>query len=512
MSAVVAKNTMAKAISLGLKTIIALGLVPFLIHHLGKQTYASWILAATFAISGYLSLFTLGLQGAVVKFVANYRINRDHEQIRETVSAALAVYAAGAVLASACLATFNYWFAARLFHIPENQIHDFHLLLWLLSAQILIDLPALALDGMILGFERYDLESWIDLGRSIAFAVGTVWLLDNGADVIALGYLSLGLSIGVAVAWLCICRRLMPSLRPKLPIRRATAKKIFGFSSKLFVIRLAAVVYNQMDKALLAAFLVSTVVADYDVAYRIQAPSMLLMGLLPSVLLGSVSATFARGGATEVGKLYLRCCRYAGALALPPAVITAVLARPVIVFWIGPAYAADAQLVFLFIAHILIWLPASVGWNTLVGSRYIDQVTWIGLGSTAVNLAASVLLVHPLGAAGVLWGTLIGDGIASIFYIRLLSRAFSINVRKWMADILGPAYGAATLGGLAAWGFLEVHAPQSLIQVALYACVGEVLALTAFVTLGISSSERGRLMQFGRSVIGTRLAPANANN
>jgi O-antigen/teichoic acid export membrane protein len=94
--------TMARNLStryLAIAAEIALGLVmlPFNLAHLGKAAYGLWTLMAS--ITAYFSLLDLGYSGALVKFVAQYRSQRDAKGLNEILSTIFYVFAACSITA-----------------------------------------------------------------------------------------------------------------------------------------------------------------------------------------------------------------------------------------------------------------------------------------------------------------------------------------------------------------------------------------------------------------------------
>src|SRR5262245_42132165 len=75
----------------GTGTSLAVGLwtVPFLIHRLGTDTYALWILIG--AITDYFGFVDLAIRHSVGRYVAFHRARDDRHAIDTTVSSALAV-------------------------------------------------------------------------------------------------------------------------------------------------------------------------------------------------------------------------------------------------------------------------------------------------------------------------------------------------------------------------------------------------------------------------------------
>jgi len=89
-----ATNSLGKAIALGTWFV----LTPFILGRLGPVSYGVWVLVGSIGAYGYL--LDLGVAGAVVKYVAEFRARGDWAQAHAVVAAAWRVYAVLGVVAS----------------------------------------------------------------------------------------------------------------------------------------------------------------------------------------------------------------------------------------------------------------------------------------------------------------------------------------------------------------------------------------------------------------------------
>src|SRR4029450_7286479 len=72
---VVAHNVSTRYLAYFIDAIVGLVMLPFNLHHLGMAAYGLWMLTSSFTV--YLSMLDLGYGGALVRFVAQYRAQRD---------------------------------------------------------------------------------------------------------------------------------------------------------------------------------------------------------------------------------------------------------------------------------------------------------------------------------------------------------------------------------------------------------------------------------------------------
>ena len=71
-------NTVANYVGKGITLLTWFFLTPYILTHLGPSMYGLWVLVGS--IAAYGSLLDLGLAGALIKYVAEYRAREQHER------------------------------------------------------------------------------------------------------------------------------------------------------------------------------------------------------------------------------------------------------------------------------------------------------------------------------------------------------------------------------------------------------------------------------------------------
>jgi O-antigen/teichoic acid export membrane protein len=195
-------------------------------------------------------------------------------------------------------------------------------------------------------------------------------------------------------------------------------------------------------------------------------------------------------------ELLLRGTRYTLALSLPVTIAAMILARPLLIGWVGAKYASFAGPAQLFLTYQLVTCTATIANTMLVGMGRVRATTTYVSIAVVINLAISIALVHPLGVSGVIIGTLVGYGITGPLYIRLVLRELSMGfgefVRRAIVPIVPWAAIFAILVGLTSHFF----PPGSLVTVAL-CCIPAGLVYTAgIIRYAMAAQERAALLGF----------------
>lgn len=491
----VGRNVIAGFISLFLRIGVSLILTPYLIMRLGKDSYGVWTICLSFSISGVFSLFSLGLQGGLVKYVAEYHALERFRELNEVFTSTVAIYAGMAVIGAIGLFCGAGKFAHSVLTVPHDQMAVVTILLRILAMQILFELPALAADAVIAGMQRFDLLGLLETVRFLVLSALIVIMVQFTKDLVYLGLVAAGVAVVYSLLLAFFAKRILPELRLVRRISREVFGRMVRYTGNLFLLRINAVVYNNMDGLLIGALVTTTAVTDYDIANRIHGIVVTVMGVAPMVVLPAASSFAGKDDAESLRKLVIMGTKYTMALTLPLCLIVGVLAEEIIRFWISPAFVGNAVLVRLFLVYLLFWPIQGVGWNMLIGVGETDTLTRIQVVSVCVNLVITTMLLRYIGTAGAMIGTVLGNLVAFIPYLRLILRRFDVEPWEFWSEAVWKTYPQAVL--VAALLAIVVHyrAAASLVEVIGYMCLALACFYLLFAVTGLNRDERISLRQ-----------------
>lgn len=484
------RSAIANGASLFIRIAISYLLTPFLINYLGKEQYGVWMILVTFTLSGSLSFFTFGFQGALIKYVAEHHALKQFRKLNEVFSATFLFYMAMALVCSIAVTIFAKFYLLNVFNIPAAEISTAQVIMYIFAVMVIFELPALAISAIIEGLQRYDMLAMLDVGRILAFsgAVLAILLSGHGLKAIALAMLFSTLAYAVAMA---ICaKRLVPACRVVIGGDKQTLRELFVFTRDLFILRINGLIYNNMDKMIIGVLLSTTFVTDYDIANRIHALALTVMGLAPSVVLPAASALDAANDKERSKQLLLKGSKYSTAMTLPFVIVLFILAEGLIRFWISPEYIHVALYARLFLLYLLFWPIIQVGWNMLVGVNKVRSIVPLQTFSVGVNLVISIVLVNYIGVAGTMIGTIVANLLIFFAYLRLISNTFGVTIGEFVKTVVVPAYSLGAVLALLLYSFASVVPAKSLVQVGAYMLMSLLLYYSAFFVFCIAEEER----------------------
>jgi O-antigen/teichoic acid export membrane protein len=428
---------------------IPLLMTPLILRKIGPVGYGTW--AVFLAVNALTSLADLGLVGTLSKFVAEYHAGENFASLTRLLCSGLALFLFLGGLVSAAL-----WGAApilvsHLFHEsamgPPELIFLLRCFIVVIAANILSQLFASILSGL----QRLDLTITISTINALLSAVCAAALLLRGWGLRGLvyGYIFSGVvTIGI---YLVAVRKLLPHvvINP-LRFSLAEARKMFGYSLRLYITQAAVAVHNQVEKVFLALLVGVAPAGWYDIAGDTAIKIRGAIGFILNPVLPAASELNALGDEQRLRELYYRAHKYLAFVGIPVVCFVAATASRFIDLWLGPTMHVIAiPLCALLIANFFN-LASGPGFLIFAGRGYMAPGIRSALFGLALNFCLSLSLIYKFGFAGAVVGTSISVILASGYFMWL----FHQHTGYAVARVLREAYlkpilcSAVTIAGL----------------------------------------------------------------
>lgn len=487
----VAKNVSTRYVALGVELVMGLLMLPFNTRYLGVSDYGLWVLAAS--IVAYFPVLDLGYGVAMERFVARYRTRQDAAAINQIASTLLMVFTGIGMAAFVAVVVI----AAHLgewFHLGAAQARTGQLVMLFVGLQFSLGLPFAVFGAIVNGFQRTYLNAIVGTTVSLSVAaINVIVLLSGGGLVLLVGCMTAVRLLGY-IGYRLNAYRVFSLLRirPSL-FRRERLREVTGFSVYMMVQDAANKVNYATDPIIIAAALSSGAVAVWTVGQRLADVAIQLTNQLNYVLLPIVVDYDTASRDDRLSDLLVQGTRFSLATTLPVAGTMALLAQPVVVGWTGPDYAGAAQVLEVLALVVIVRVGSATASTMLQGSGRHRLVAGSNMAAAAVNIALSIILVGPLGLAGVALATLVPISFrALVVIIPAACRRVGIPLRQFAARAVWPALWptAAALSGIV---LLRPHV-NSLGQAVLAGGMAAIVYGLLFIGMAIGARDRGRYL------------------
>jgi O-antigen/teichoic acid export membrane protein len=478
-------NMVGKLVALG----IGFFLTPFIVHTLGPTQFGLWALVGSLA--GHGALLDLGVSGALVKYVAEYRARGELRYAHGLVATALLVYAVIGVIVIA-LSSVVAWAFPILFNVPPNERATATLLVLLSGIGVGISIPCRAAGAVIRGLHRFDISNLLGVAGTTVSAAASIVVLLIGGGVLGLVAVNIVVMLILQVISIWFINRDAPELQFGLHgARRTLMRTITGYSSAIFVINLAGNLRAKTDEVVIGTALPISFITPYVLARRLSEIAQVIAEQFMKVLFPLASALDAEDDRIRLRMVYSAGTRITLALFIPLGTVVALLAGPLLAAWVGPEYSAYSPLVVILILVSLIdstrW-PASSVLQGMARHRWLAIVSIV---SGVVNLLLSLLLVRYLGLTGVALGSLIPITAECFgFILPYAMYVLGLRVDEVLKQIVLPVLAPAVPMTAALLMVQESLAPDSLLSIAVVAFTGGLVYGIGYLLIGASALER----------------------
>ena len=425
-------------------------LTPYIIAQLGREDYG--ILTLVASVVGYYGLLELGVQSAVMRYVAYYAGQRDARALSETVSTALAIFLLPATAGVALSFLLSGWFAG-FFHVAPANVREFEHAMWLFGITFGVSLIGSVFRVTVVAYERYVLANVIGTAQTLVRTAITVLILSGGAGLVGVIAANLATAAAASVVmafWVFrIDRGIVLSWRL---ISRRAAWTLIGFGTSSALIGVADVLRFRLDSLVIGRWVDVAAVGVYGLAVGLVSHGPSLVGSATGVLL----PRFSKLAASEDGKgacqaLLVRSMGYSAMLSYGLLVSAAACGRAFIERWVGPDFAGAYPIMIVLMSGYVLSLAQTPGLHYLRAANKHHFFAAAAIVEGLVNLALSIALVLRYGSIGVAIGTMVPMVIAKtlvqpVYTARLAAMPLS---RYWKA--IGAPMPAAAVLVVLAW-------------------------------------------------------------
>ena len=382
-------------------------ITPFTIHKLGDDGYGTWNLIN--AITGYLGLLVLGVPMASVRYFAQHVTTGDEEKLNETIGSCTVLYLVLGVIALVVGAGL-YLFFTHTYTIPTTIREDAHWAYALVVLFVSLGFIGLLPSGILAAYDEFIPRNMVRLWGVVLRLVLTFVLLAINASLTMLAVVQLAcLIFDFGFCWLLIRRR-----HPRARLRLADfnwrmTRSIFAFSLYVLVLTAGIRLSFETDSIVIGAFQNVRSIPYFTVANSFVVYFMEFIIAIAAVVMPAATRLKTSGRSEELREILLKWSKIAFSVTLVVGLFLIVLGGRFIATWIDPTFERPAgQVLVILMISNLVFLPVrGVALPILMGLGRPGLPTVGFLVAGLVNLGLSILLVRPLGLAGVALGTAI---------------------------------------------------------------------------------------------------------
>lgn len=484
----VARNVTTRYLAIASDALIGLMLLPFNVRHLGTSAYGLWMLTAS--MTTYFSVLDLGFGGSIVKFIAHYRARRDVRGLNEIASTLFGIFSVVGVVAYAVflLLALN---VRHVVNITPDQEPTARALMLTIGVYVSLGFPFSIFGGVINGFQRYDVNNVVGVCSSLVVAAVNVGMLWNGATLVQLVFVTTLLRVLTYVVYRHNAYHVFPalSIRPSL-FRWSRVRELTSFSVYVSIIDWSNKLNYSIDAIVIGAFLSSSAVALWTVPQRLAEMLQRLTNQLNGVLFPVIVDSDSGQKPERLRLIFLEATRLSLASVMPLAAALIILARPLILSWVGPRFEPSIVVAQILVVVVAIRVGNATATTVLKGAGRHRLLSFTNAGAALVNVALSLLWIRQYGLVGQAMGTFVPVAFTSIFILwPAACRRVGIGVFEATMQAVWPTVWPLIVMAAVVTALRDAL-PARLIAVGFAGAVGAVCYLATFLAFAVKKDER----------------------
>lgn len=438
---------------------------PYVLHQLGVDAYG--ILSLVSIVVGYLAFLDLGLNTAIIRFIAMHNAKGEPTEIARVTQSSLFVFLCLGCCACGALLMLSHPLA-RLLDVPPRMFEDTVFVFRVGAVGFGVNLVLGVFAAIPRALQRFDVVNILQLFLGTTQLAGTVTLLKLGFRLRELVVWGACVSCASLVLHAFVAKTLLPDVRFTPRLHRPKLKEMLSFSGYVMLSNITATGAANSERVMLGYLAPIAETTYYAVAANLATRILLL---IPSNLSHVLFPEFAALGATAplgmIQSAYSRVFKFIFMAVSPISILLAIFGKHLLTLWLGAEVSLHAAPVLAVLAAaILINAPAWVSVITAQSLGFSALVARAQLVHLAVLIVAGLALIPAHGALGAAYAWLAGNvvGIGCIVYL-ITTVAVGLRLREFLMDTLPKPFLVGILSLLVAVALdSRVSSWQSLVS------------------------------------------------
>jgi putative peptidoglycan lipid II flippase len=508
----VARATLIVMIMLALSRVLGLGREAAIAHQFGATHVTDAYYVAYTIPNIFYAVAGIALATVIVPIFTEYvtQGRRDEAwRLCSLVTNALIVFTAGAAVFGMLLAPSIVGILGAGF-APETFRLSVQLTIMMLPSIIFFSLAGLFM-GILNANQVFGLPAFGSAAMNIVIIFGALFL-GNYYGVYGLAAGVLGGAATMALIQVPVLRRVGFRYSPELNLRHPEVKRVLYLMLPLTLGLSVNQVYLMIDWVLASGLAEGSIAALNYANKLIQLPQSLFVLAVSTAIFPTLSRHITEGHPAEMARTLGRGIKVVFLLTVP-AVVGIVLLREPIVTLLFQRGAFDVRATEMTAVALLFFAVGLVGHClVMLVSRGFFAVqdmktpVYVTIGTLAVKLLASIVLVGPLAHAGLALGTSITALLNTVLLVWLLQRRFPGLISADMLRFCGGVLAAAGVMGIAVYGvdlllarLLAATGFGLLLRVAIDISAGAIVYFVAGILMRLD--ELINIVHYGRRMV-----------
>jgi O-antigen/teichoic acid export membrane protein len=413
----------------GFLLVLTFATAPYIVHHLGAELFG--IVALVQTVAGFAGIVNLGIGRALTKYVSELYWKKDVQAINRLFQTAWATCVMSGVVGFVLLVGPRDTIGRLFFRGGSEVDNVIGFAIYIAAFGLFSSMLLEAISALPGGLQRFDILNKVNIVSGTARSLGSVAVLAMGYSVRSVLIINLSANVLAIVAFALVSKKLIRGLS-LLPIFHLDAfRRLFVFSLPLFVSALSSLIIVRVDRFILAYFLPLSAVTFYTLPYTISEKAAVGVANITSVVYPFTSELHSMGSHDRVHELYLRSTKILTLITLPLCVILMAIPGPILLYWLGPEYAAQGAIALSLLGAATFLNAASgVATVTSLGVGRAWMPSFFAIAASVVNVIANFVLIPRYGINGAALGALLPQALVLPIFVYVVTHQLKFSSRE----------------------------------------------------------------------------------
>ena len=340
-------NMLSSAAGYVVPMLVTLVTTPLLLQALGEAAYGLQSLVAV--VIGYLTFMDMGLDLPIIKLLAEDRARQDAAAESHLLSTTLQLYAVIGLVGMSGMILLADWLARSVFQVPADLVDQAVTVFRLAGIGFLGSVGMSWGRAVAMGLQRFDLTYSVSVVLSTAGTLIGLGVVYAGYGVVGYVLTRVIFTTLAGPIYFLLTRRLLPGVRFRLGLHRATLRKVSGYLGYGTLNRIVGSLVSRLDQTLLGIWVGVAAAGIYSVPFLLVNSFVYMLAYMLGFIFPMASELQSLGQMDQLRNIFMRASKFNAALAGLIFIPLFVLGDQFLTVW-TPSIAAQVCGGFAFVS------------------------------------------------------------------------------------------------------------------------------------------------------------------
>lgn len=415
-------NTVFNVIGWFWPIVLNFATVPYFVQKMGDEAFGVFILILT--VVGYLALLNLGLNTASTKFISEYLAKNDTLKLNQVIVSTLMFYTVVGSVGLLLMIIASPWITTNLLNVSPELTDAAITALQLGGIGFFINMVTGAFSAVPTALQRFEITNFMLITSTTLATASTFAALVFAGGLIEVVAYRVLVSVVSLIISVIIAKRLIPTLRFRVPFSWAVLRQMITFGGFNMVTQITGLILFQTGRFVVGAYMGAASVTYYAVVADLVTRLHGFISSISLVIFPLASELSAKDEHTRLSAAYMQLVKYNTLIACFIYLAVIVFGNDVLVLWMGREFMqrSDNTLPILGIAFLVMSFNV-IPYHVLNGIGKPALTTITEFSGSIFNIVLWVLLIPILGIKGAALASLIAMARVPL-YVFLVNRRY----------------------------------------------------------------------------------------